>query len=599
MKDNSEAIVEDVLNCIRSHFREQNDALNPSTEHLRLELIEMLLYGLVPSDESTTTHAALIAARIEPELPLQPIAVGSIYEGILALEAKERSRALSPTIVDRKRLGSHYTPSSLADDLIELTLVPLLEQCNSSSDILQLRICDPSCGVGVFLLSAARAMALRLCLLDGCSIECALAQIVQSCIYGVDIDPVAVLLCRNILASECNLTLDNSSVFTNVQHGDALVGVPFNSRSTEPVLPVGSFNWNLFQPIQSGVGFDLVVGNPPWQSFSGRSAVPLDKDRERYFQENYRSFKKWPSLHALFVERGLAFLGDRGLLAMLLPKSVVTLSGYEPMRTAVVAEAPAISIIDFGEHCFEDVVQATIAIAAGRHRIKGLLYRSPPFSFPTESSSLDSVFTALEHLERPSPESFGDIGVHSGNCAKSLVFSQAEQGCVPIREGRDVHCFEAGPNRRWLQKDYKAKQNEYFRLGNGDRQLEAPILIRQTASRPIAASNHPPMRFRNSVLACWGIDGWPDPLSLAWLNSTAIAWYHQRKEAESRQRAFPQMKIRHLRQLPLPQWKPSTVQLILSALAEESPDGQSIDLLVSSAFNIDKEAHGLMKEALR
>jgi len=93
-------------------------------------------------------------------------------------------------------------------------------------------------------------------------------------------------------------------------------------------------------------------------------------------------------------------------------------------------------------------------------------------------------------------------------------------------------------------------EKEYCRIGKPERYLSTPILLRQTAERPIAARHQPTAYFRNSVLACNGVAGVPDEVLVAVLNSELIgSWYSQRFK-DSSQRTFPQVKIKALRELP-------------------------------------------------
>ena len=106
-------------------------------------------------------------------------------------------------------------------------------------------------------------------------------------------------------------------------------------------------------------------------------------------------------------------------------------------------------------------------------------------------------------VERPPPESFADIGVHTGNCAKKLL----RPGGIPIREGKDIVAFELRAPRRTFHPDTPKEEGEYFRASPLARYRGVPIVIRQTADRPIAALHTEPTYFRNSVLACHGIPG--------------------------------------------------------------------------------------------
>ena len=79
-----------------------------------------------------------------------------------------------------------------------------------------------------------------------------------------------------------------------------------------------------------------------------------------------------------------------------------------------------------------------------------------------------------------------------------------------------------------------------------------PVLLRQTADRPIAALHTAPGYFRNSLLACRPPAELDPAFCVAVLNApTACAW-HRKSFRDARQRTFPQVKVGHLRTQPFP-----------------------------------------------
>jgi hypothetical protein len=129
-----------------------------------------------------------------------------------------------------------------------------------------------------------------------------------------------------------------------------------------------------------------------------------------------------------------------------------------------------------------------------------------------------------------------------------------------------------------------------------------PIVLRQTASRPVAALHGDAGYFRNSVLACMGLPGLPHEATVAWLNSSAVAHYHVAAVREASQLSFPQVKLKHLRDLPLPRAEDAPPGLF--RLAREVARGgrfalePDLDALVSVWFGLDAAAHAQMRAAL-
>ena len=145
--------------------------------------------------------------------------LGSIYESLLELvpfvDVNRRSFGFMSDMGaanERKKTGSYYTPDAFVGQLIQSALDPVIEKrLNEQSEnpeeaLLSLSVIDPSCGSGHFLLAAARRIAERLALVrsaDGIvtpgNYRIALRDVIQHCIYGVDLNPLAVELARMAL----------------------------------------------------------------------------------------------------------------------------------------------------------------------------------------------------------------------------------------------------------------------------------------------------------------------------------------------------------------------------------------------------------------
>ncbi|MCG7892566.1 MAG: N-6 DNA methylase [Candidatus Thiodiazotropha endolucinida] len=139
----------------------------------------------------------------------------------------------------RKLTGSYYTPDSLVQELIKSALEPVVRQrieenpASPRAALLAIRVCDPACGSGHFLLAAARRMAAELARIEAGADQPtednyrhALREVVRHCIYGVDMNPLAVELCRTALwleAIEPGKPL--GFLDAHIQLGNSLVGV--------------------------------------------------------------------------------------------------------------------------------------------------------------------------------------------------------------------------------------------------------------------------------------------------------------------------------------------------------------------------------------
>ncbi|HEY9863120.1 MAG TPA: N-6 DNA methylase [Candidatus Obscuribacterales bacterium] len=182
--------------------------------------------------------------------------LGSVYESLLDFtpQFRQQNGVYEFVLVigsDRKTTGSYYTPPELVAQLIKSALEPVIEEklrsllCFSAEEkegakaqqqeqaLLSLKVCDPACGSGHFLLAAARRIGKELAIIrTGESqpapeaLRQAIRDVVQHCIYGVDLNPLAVDLCKVALWIEgfCK-GLPLNFLDHRIKCGNSLVGV--------------------------------------------------------------------------------------------------------------------------------------------------------------------------------------------------------------------------------------------------------------------------------------------------------------------------------------------------------------------------------------
>lgn len=168
--------------------------------------------------------------------------------GLIDLRAISDGSAISPgtpylqPTEERRRSGSHYTPRSLTEPIVRHALEPAFERIGpeaSPEAVLSLKVCDPACGSGAFLVEACRQLGARLEQAwnmygaekpaippDEDEALHARRLVAQKCLYGVDRNPMAVDLAR---LSLWLATLARDHEFTFLDHavksGDSLVGL--------------------------------------------------------------------------------------------------------------------------------------------------------------------------------------------------------------------------------------------------------------------------------------------------------------------------------------------------------------------------------------
>ncbi|MFH1943245.1 MAG: N-6 DNA methylase [bacterium] len=167
--------------------------------------------------------------------------LGSVYESLLELHPEVSLTASTFELKvaagsERKTTGSYYTPSSLINCLLDSALEPVIDGALTKPDpekaLLNLKIVDPACGSGHFLIAAAHRIGKHLAMVRTGEAEPApeerrraLRDVVAHCIYGVDMNPLAVELCKVALWIE---TLDPGKPLGFLDHhikcGNSLLG---------------------------------------------------------------------------------------------------------------------------------------------------------------------------------------------------------------------------------------------------------------------------------------------------------------------------------------------------------------------------------------
>ncbi|WP_437576532.1 Eco57I restriction-modification methylase domain-containing protein [Sorangium sp. So ce887] len=202
----------------------------PGGERLaRLEEVADLRLGarLAASVAAAGSVAELSQALARRASPRHP---GRIARGTLYLQPGQL----------RRRAGSYYTPRDITRHVVERTLSPLLARAGgppAPDDILSLAVCDPAMGSGAFLVEACRQLAAHLAaawqragatpgLAPGePPLRRAMALVAERCLYGVDLDPLAVDLARlSLWLVVQDADLPPSLLDGKLRCGDSLIG---------------------------------------------------------------------------------------------------------------------------------------------------------------------------------------------------------------------------------------------------------------------------------------------------------------------------------------------------------------------------------------
>lgn len=268
-------------------------------------------------------HAALARARRSPSkgadrvvldvlraldkrvaiAPVEGWRFGAAYESLLAA-----GRA-----TDRRKLGAHYTPPWLVGHVLEVTLQPLLDSCD---DPTQIRVLDPACGTGHFLLAAHARITAEL--IERGSDESTARRRALACVTGVDIDPGAVRLAWALLEREA----PGATQPPRVIRADAL-----DWRR-------GGMDWDGLLHEMRRPGFDAVVGNPPFLN-QMRTVTASDRARaERIQAWSGGLVRRYVDAAGAFLLLALRLTREGGRAGLVLPRALLATADAAPLREA-------------------------------------------------------------------------------------------------------------------------------------------------------------------------------------------------------------------------------------------------------------------------
>ena len=295
--------------------------------------------------------------------------IGNAYEQFLGktitIEQGHKAKIeLKPEV--RKAGGVYYTPEYIVDYIVANTLGEKIKG-KKPEDIAKIKILDPACGSGSFLLGAYKFLLNyhkeyynehskskfkgskeKVLNENG---ELALwikKRILQNNIFGVDIDSNAVEVTKLSLLLKCmedetpasianNQSLFNEralpSLDDNIKCGNSLIGSDFYQADTlnldlETQFKINCFDWNAeFSEIFKSGGFDIVIGNPPYEITLGKEnkkEYDMLKQTNDYYKDKYTTIQGEINLYKIFVEKMTKLKNSQGLIGIIMPTGILT-----------------------------------------------------------------------------------------------------------------------------------------------------------------------------------------------------------------------------------------------------------------------------------
>jgi type I restriction-modification system DNA methylase subunit len=397
---------ENVYKRMRQNFQKADEIYNSGLFHFkdekgRAEPPDTLTLSLQIDDKPLKD---IIANLYYPESPyefsvLPSDILGQVYEQFLGkvirLTTGHQAKVEDKPEV-KKAGGVFYTPTYIVDYIVKNTVGNLIED-KTPKQIEKIKILDPACGSGSFLIQAYQFLldyhrdwyikegldknskGKEPKLTKVLSGEWRLStserkKILLNNIHGVDIDSQAVEVTKlslllKVLEGENEQSLAQQMTLwheralpdleNNIKCGNSLIGTDFyegsqtgmNLFEDEEQYRINAFDWcgkDGFQEIMKNGGFDVVIGNPPYIRIQTlKEWAPKEVE---YYKGEYKAASAGNyDIYVVFVEKGLGLLNNIGKLGYILPHKFFNSQYGAPLREIISAGKRLSKIVHFGD----------------------------------------------------------------------------------------------------------------------------------------------------------------------------------------------------------------------------------------------------------
>lgn len=551
------------------------------------------------------------APRFPFDFSALPVEIlGDIYESFIGVRAKRKSSTkikLELTETLKKEKGVYYTPRDTVAQMVRLALHERISGI-SYQKLLRIRIIDPACGSGSFLVACYRSLlasalewwaaqadspAKRRAIHDFrgrqvLSVEIKKA-ILESCIYGIDRDRRALDI--------ASLSLYLILVENDDRAGLLYFGTPLptmletnllaqNSLIDDPQVDRACFSpTGRFKKAIDGGGFDVCIMNPPYVF---GEYIPLDW--QNYLRKEYKTLGRQADYYVAFLERCVAlFLKKQGIYSVIIPDAILARAQREPIRRALLEFAPPRYIAHVGQ-VFEKVDVSDLNKPKLSRRTTGV---SAVVLVGQKTKLADKV--EIVNVDGRPLEIINSINlseISSDKWARFLIYLQPHEWDIVRRiesaprveqyiDGRIARGEEAG--KRGLPRSPSRESKKPLIPGEAIRpffvgeervyvsMIEKPrsfydgpkLLVRKTDSYPVAALDRSDTAVLQSVYILKPKNSKSAAAMIAALNSRVMRWYVQ-KTITSYKKLYPQLTQDELLSLPVPTVNETIVEIVLS-----------------------------------
>lgn len=457
----------------------------------------------------------------------------------------------------RKASGAYYTPAQTISILIER-----LCECVNLSDK---TFCDPCCGTGNFLIGLIN---------KGVS---------ANHIYGQDIDEISIQIARiNLFLLYPQVTKDE--LYSHLICDNTLKNTFINK-------------------------FDIVLGNPPW-------GCEFPKDETEYLALNYISAKaKGIESFDIFIEKALSMLEHNGILAFVLPESILSVTSHLETRKLLMekcsfyfvsylgnvfsgVQCPAI-ILGATFDCLGNTVGCKVTIGKNKFTImqqRSLENGTLAFHISDEENKCLFAISSIHDVAYLHGNAKFALGIVTGN-NKEYVSNEKAQGYEIVLKGSDILRYGRRKPSNYIyfspQLFQQVAPTEIYRA-------KEKLLYRFISEVPVFTyDNEQTLSLNSCNIVIPQIKDLQIKYVLAILNSSVVAYFISKK--------FNSVKLlrSHIEQIPIPIVSTEIQEIIVKEVdciikSKENIINQykALDDQIMDLYGLDKRCQEIIKDAL-
>ena len=340
--------------------------------------------------------------------------------------------------------------------------------------IKNIKVLDPACGSGVFLITAFEFLLQQTNMIDEKLLDLTGEQdlfsdttryILENNIFGVDLNRESVEITKlSLWLKSANKNKTLTTLENNIKCGNSLI-------KDKEIAKDLVFDWEKeFPEVFKNGGFDIVIGNPPYVR------QETIKEIKPYLEQNYRVYTGVADLYCYFYELGYNLLKDNGYLGFITSNKWFRAKYGEKLREFLLNNTEFYNIVDYnGTKIFEGATVDSNILIFKKNIVKNSIFslqiadteaieyeqeKLSKESFTFINQNEDSIKEKIERIGKPLKE--WDININRG------ITTGLNDAFIIDKETRDKLLEEDYKNSEIIKPLLRGKDIEKYNINYAD-----------------------------------------------------------------------------------------------------------------------------------